>query len=60
MGFVVAKEITGREIGIVRREVFSGVTNLTVPHGHFHILGPLNKHLAGKRYVADADMKQAA
>jgi hypothetical protein len=25
----------------------------------FHLCGPLKKHLAGKRFVIDADMKQA-
>jgi len=28
--------------------------------GDFHLFGPLQKHLAGKRFAIDVDVKQAA
>jgi hypothetical protein len=28
-------------------------------HSDFHLFGPLEKHLSGKRFATDADVKQA-
>ena len=33
--------------------------DLSVSRRYFHFFGPLKKHLAGRRFAADADVRQA-